>query len=99
MAIKPLDDRVLVKPTEAAEKTESGIFLPDSAQEKPTQGKVVAVGPGKLNDDGDRTPLEVKKGDTVIYGKYAGTEVDVDGDEGVILRESEILAVLENAKK
>jgi len=98
MAIKPLDDRVLVKPTEAAAKTEAGIFLPDSAQEKPTQGKVVAVGPGKLNDDGDRTALEVKKGDTVIYGKYAGTEVDVDGDECVILRESEILAVLEKSK-
>ena len=94
MAIKPLDDRVLVKPTVAETKTSSGIFLPESAQEKPTQGKVVAVGPGKLNDDGDRTALEVKKGDTVIYGKYAGTEVDVDGDELVILRESEILAVL-----
>ena len=98
MAIKPLDDRVLVKPTEAESKTASGIYLPDSAQEKPTHGKVVAVGPGKLNDDGDRTALEVKKGDTVIYGKYSGTEVDVDGKAHVILRESEILAVLETSK-
>jgi chaperonin GroES len=94
MAVKPLDDRILVKPLEAETKTASGIFLPDSAQEKPTQGKVVAVGPGKMNDEGERTPVEVKKGDVVIYGKYSGTEIDVDGTEHVILRESELLAVL-----
>jgi chaperonin GroES len=95
MAIKPLEDRVLVKPTEAEQKTESGIYLPDSAQEKPTHGKVVAAGPGKLNEDGDRVALSVKKGDKVIYGKYAGTEVDVDGEPHVILRESELLAIIE----
>ncbi len=94
-SIKPLEDRVLVKPTQAKEKTESGIFLPDSAQEKPTHGQVVATGPGKLNEDGERTKLEVSKGDKVIYGKYAGTEIDIDGDTHVILRESEILAVLD----
>ncbi len=95
MAVKPLDDRILVKPLEAETKTASGIYLPDGSQEKPTQGKVVAAGPGKMNDDGERTPIEVKKGDTVIYGKYSGTEIDVDGVEHVILRESELLAVLE----
>jgi len=93
--IRPLEDRVLVKPIEQEDQTASGIYLPESAKEKPTHGKVVAVGPGKLNDDGNRTELEVSKGDKIIYGKYAGTEVDVDGDDHVILRESEILAVLD----
>ncbi len=95
MAIKPLDDRIVVKPHEAEEKTSSGIYLPDSAKEKPTTATVIAVGPGKLNDSGERTPVEVAKGDTVIYGKYAGTEVEVDGDKHVILRESELLAKME----
>jgi chaperonin GroES len=95
MAIKPLDDRVLVKPDEAEEKTASGIYLPDSAKEKPMHGKVIAVGPGRVNDDGERTEMEVRKGDTVMYGKYSGTEVEIDGDKHVILRESELLAVLE----
>ena len=95
MAIKPLEDRVLVKPEEAEQKTSAGIFLPESAQSKPTQGKVVAVGPGKLNDDGERTKPEVKKGDKVIYGKFAGNEIEVDGDTHVLLRESELLAVVE----
>ena len=95
MSVKPLDDRILVKPLEAETKTANGIYLPDSAQEKPTQGKVIAAGPGKMNDKGERTKVEVKKGDTVIYGKYSGTEIDVDGDKLVILRESELLAVLE----
>jgi chaperonin GroES len=95
MAIKPLDDRVLVKPDEAEEKTASGIYLPDSAKEKPMHGKVIAVGPGRVNDDGERTEMEVRKGDTVMYGKYSGTEVESDGDKHVILRESELLAVLE----
>ena len=94
MKVKPLEDRVLVKPLEAETKTSAGIYLPESAKEKPTQGKVVAVGPGKLNDDGNRTALEVNKGDVVIYGKYSGTELDVDGTDHVMLRESELLAVV-----
>ncbi len=96
MKVKPLDDRVLIKPTEAETKTASGIYLPDGAQEKPMYGKIISIGPGKLNDDGERTPMEVKKGDLVLYGKYTGTEVDVDGKEMIITRESEILAVLDD---
>ena len=95
ISVKPLDDRVLVKPNAAEEKTASGIYLPESAKEKPVMGKVVAAGPGKLNDDGSRTALSVKKGDTVIYGKYGGTEVDLDGVKHMILRESELLGVVE----
>jgi chaperonin GroES len=94
-SIRPLEDRVIVKPTEAEEKTSSGIYLPQGAQEKPQHGKVIATGPGKLDDEGNRTAVEVSKGDVVIYGKYAGTEVDIDGEKHVILRESELLAVLE----
>lgn len=94
MKIKPTEDRVLVKPHKAEEKTTSGIYLPDTAREKPMRGEVVATGPGKANDDGTRTELEVKKGDVVIYGKYAGTEIEVDGEPHMILRESELLAVL-----
>jgi len=93
-AITPLDDRVLVKPQEAEEKTASGIYLPEGAKEKPQTGTIVAAGPGKLTDDGDRTPLTVKKGDTVLYGKYAGTEIDVDGNSHMIMRESELLGVM-----
>ncbi len=93
--VRPMEDRVLVKPTEAETKTASGIFLPESATEKPMTGKVVAVGPGKLNDDGGRTALSVKKNDTVIYGKYAGTEVDIDGVEHMIVKESELLGIIE----
>ncbi len=93
--LKPLEDRVVVKPDVAEEKTASGIFLPEGAQEKPLTGKVVATGPGKLTDAGERAALQVKKGDKVIYGKYAGTEVDVDDDKLIILRESELLGVIE----
>ncbi|MEM1108363.1 MAG: co-chaperone GroES [Planctomycetota bacterium] len=93
--IKPLDDRVLVKPEAAEEKTASGIYLPEGAKEKPQHGKIVAAGPGSLNDDGSRTALTVKKGDTVLYGKYAGTEIDVDGVTHMIMRESELLGVME----
>lgn len=93
--VRPLDDRVLVQPNASEEKTASGIFLPESAKEKPMMGKVLATGPGKLNDDGSRTPLGVKKGDTVVYGKYAGTEIEVDGDDLIIIRESELLGVVE----
>jgi len=95
MKIKPLDDRVLVKQSEAEEKTAGGIVLPDSAQEKPQRGKVIATGAGKLLDSGERGSLSVKKGDEVFYGKYAGSEVEVDGETYVILRESDILAIID----
>ena len=92
LTLKPLDDRVVVEPTEADEKTAGGILLPDTAKQKPQQGKVVAVGPGKLNDDGNRLALGVKVGDTVLYGKYSGSDVEVNGQELKILRETDILA-------
>ncbi len=95
MNIKPLDDRIVVKQSDAEEVTAGGIVLPDSAKEKPQRGKVVAMGPGKLLDNGQRAPIAVKKNDEVFYGRYAGTEVEVDGVKFVILRESEILAVLD----
>ena len=93
--ITPIDDRVLIKPHEAEEKTASGIYLPEQAKERPMTGEVLAVGPGKLKDDGSRAPLSVKKGDTVLFGKYAGTEVEIDDDSYMILRESELLGVVE----
>ncbi len=95
MAVKPLDDRVLLKQCEAEEVTAGGIVLPDSAKEKPQRGKVVATGPGKLLDNGERGSLSVKKGDEVFYGKYVGTEIKIDGEEYVLIRESDILAVIE----
>ena len=95
MKLKPLGDRVVVKAAEAEEKTKSGILLPDSAKEKPTKGKVISAGPGRLDDKGKPMPLGVKAGDTVYYGKYSGTEVEVDGQKFVILREQDILGVLE----
>jgi len=94
LALRPLDDRVVVEPTDAEEKTAGGILLPDTAKQKPQQGKVVAVGPGKLSDKGERTAVGVKVGDTVIYGKYSGSDVEVSGLELKILRESDILAKL-----
>ncbi|OGO18532.1 MAG: co-chaperone GroES [Chloroflexi bacterium RBG_16_50_11] len=90
--LQPLADRVLVKPTEKEEKTKSGIYLPDTAKEKPQEGEIVAVGPGKMTDDGKRIPLDLKVGDRVIYAKYGGTEIKVDDEELMILRESDILA-------
>jgi len=95
MKLKPLDDRVVVKPEEAEEKTAGGIVLPDTAKEKPMMGKVVAVGEGKLLDNGNRVAVAVKKGQTVLYGKYAGNDVEIDQVEYKILRESEILGILE----
>ncbi|MCD6405682.1 MAG: co-chaperone GroES [Planctomycetes bacterium] len=95
MAIKPLDDRVLIEPVEAEEKTPGGIVLPDTAKEKPMRGKIVATGPGKLLETGKRPEMTVKKGDQVIYGKYSGTEVKVKGKEYIIVRESELLAKVE----
>ena len=95
MNIRPLDDRIVVQPVEAEEKTAGGIVLPDTAKEKPLQGKVLAVGPGRMLDDGSRADMSVSKGDTVLYGKYSGTEVTVEGDELLILKESDILAKIE----
>ena len=93
--LKPLADRVIVKQTEAEEKTKSGIYLPDAAKEKPTKGKVIAVGRGKLDEKGRPMEIGVRTGDTVYYGKYSGTDVEVDGQKFVILRETDILGVLE----
>ncbi len=90
--IQPLADRVVVRALEEAEQMRGGLYIPDTAKEKPQEGEIVAVGPGKPNDDGGRTPMEVAEGDRVLYGKYSGTEVTVDGDEYLILRESDILA-------
>jgi chaperonin GroES len=95
MKLKPLQDRVIVKQQEAEEKTASGILLPDAAKEKPTKGKVIAVGPGKLSEKGKPMNLSVKVGDVVWYGKYSGNDVEVNSEKFVILRESEILGVLE----
>ncbi len=95
MAIKPLDDRVLVKRLEAEERTAGGIVLPDTAKEKPQRGKIVAIGTGKLLDDGSRAQPSVNPGEVVLFGKYAGTDVKIEGEEHVIMRESELLGVLE----
>lgn len=94
MAIKPLEDRIVVKPIQADSKTASGLYLPESAKEKPIQGEVVAIGPGRLLDNGKRAKPVVGKGDRVLYGKYAGTEVEVKGVKHLILRESELLGVI-----
>lgn len=96
MAIKPLDDRVLVKRLEAEERTAGGIVLPDTAQEKPQRGRVIAVGPGARREDGQRNPMSVKEGQVVLFGRYAGTEIKIDGEEHTIMRESELLGVLED---
>ena len=93
LSLRPLDDRIVVEPTEAEEKTAGGILLPDTAKQKPQQGKVVAVGPGKLSDKGSRTAVAVKVGDLVLYGKYSGSDVEVSDRELKILRESDILAM------
>lgn len=94
MNLKPLADRVVAKPLEEEDKTPGGIILPDTAKEKPQKGKIVAAGPGKLDENGKRVAMEVKKGDVVLYGKYSGTEIKVDGEEYLILRESDILAIV-----
>ncbi|MEI8259584.1 MAG: co-chaperone GroES [Deltaproteobacteria bacterium] len=94
MKIRPLQDRVLVKRIESEEKTKGGIIIPDTAKEKPIEGKVIAVGAGKVGEDGKQRPLDVKAGDRILFGKYAGTEVKMDGDEHLILREEDILGVV-----
>ena len=95
MSIRPLQDRIIVKRLESAEVTKGGIIIPDSAQEKPMEGKVISVGNGKLNDDGKRIAPDVKAGDIVLFSKYAGTEVKIDGEEHLIMREDDILGVIE----
>jgi chaperonin GroES len=95
MKLRPLQDRVIVKQSDAETETASGIVLPDSAKEKPTKGKVISVGPGKVDEKGKHMELAVRTGDTVFYGKYSGTDIEVDGQKFVILRESDILGVLE----
>ena len=94
MAIQPLGDRVLIKPLEAQEKTKGGIVLPDTAKEKPQEGKVVAVGKGRVSEEGKVMPLEVKAGDKVLYGKYSGTEITIEGDEYLIVKDEDILAII-----
>jgi chaperonin GroES len=93
--IRPLQDRLIVERLEGEEKTASGLFIPDNAKEKPQQGKVVAVGKGKVRDDGTIQPLDLKKGDRILFGKYSGTEIKIDGNEYLIMREDDVLGVLE----
>jgi chaperonin GroES len=95
MKIRPLNDRVLVQRTEEETKTKGGIIIPDTAKEKPAEGKVIAAGNGRLGDDGKRIPLEIKKGDRVLFSKYGGTEVKVDVEEYLIMREDDILGIIE----
>jgi chaperonin GroES len=95
ISLKPLGDRVVVKPIEQEEVTSGGIMLPDTAKEKPQKGEILAVGPGNRNDAGERVEMDVKVGDTVLYAKYAGTEIKLEGDKVLVLRESDILAIIE----
>jgi chaperonin GroES len=99
MKIRPLQDRLLVQRTEGEEKTSGGIIIPDTAKEKPQEGMVIATGKGKPRDDGGITPLDVSAGDRILFGKYAGTDVKLDGEDYVILREDDVLAVLDSKKK
>ena len=95
MSVQPLEDRIVIKPADAETRTESGIYLPETAKEKPMQGKVVSVGPGRRLDNGERVKPAVKKGDIVVYGKYAGTEIKAEGKDMLIIREGDILAILD----
>ena len=94
MKVKPLTDRVLIKPLETEEMKKGGIIIPDTAKEKPQEGEVIEVGPGRVSEEGDKIPMEVKKGDKVLYGKYSGTEVTIDDVEYLIMRESDIFAII-----
>ena len=96
MQVRPLHDRVLVKRVSEEERSKGGIIIPDTAKEKPVQGEVIAVGQGRVNEDGKLRPLDVKKGDRILFGKYAGTEIKIDGDEFLMMREEDILGVLAN---
>jgi len=95
MKVRPLNDRILVRRLEEGEQRVGGIIIPDTAKEKPQQGKVIAVGAGKIKDDGKRIPLDVKAGDTILFGKYSGQEIKLDGEEYLIMREDEVLAILD----
>lgn len=95
MKLRPLQDRILVRRVEEEEKTKGGIIIPDTAKEKPGEGKVVSVGNGKVGDDGKRIPLEIKKGDRILFGKYSGSDVKIEGDEYLIMREDDVLCVIE----
>jgi chaperonin GroES len=99
MNVRPLHDRIIVQRLEEGEQKIGGIISPDTAKEKPQQGKVIAAGNGKAKDDGKRIPLDVKSGDTILFGKYSGQEIKIDGDEFLIMREDEVLAVVENGAK
>jgi chaperonin GroES len=94
MNVKPLEDRILLKPMEAEQKTAGGIIIPDNAKEKPQKGEVIAIGPGKTTDKGQKINMTLRKGDSVLYGKYTGSEITIDGQDYLILRESDVLAVL-----
>jgi chaperonin GroES len=96
MKVTPLADRLLVKREEPSETVKGGIIIPDTAKEKPQEGKVIAVGPGRVDENGKRVPMEVKRGDRILMGKYSGTEVKINGEEHIILREDDVLAILEN---
>ena len=95
MKVRPLRDRIIVKRLDEEEKTKGGIIIPDSAKEKPIEGRVIAVGDGKIKDDGTKIPLDVKKGDRVLFAKYAGTEIKIDGEEHLMMKEDDILAIIE----
>ncbi|MCL6622121.1 MAG: co-chaperone GroES [Syntrophobacterales bacterium] len=95
MKVKPLNDRVLVKRTEEMQMTKGGIYIPDTAKEKPIEGRIIAVGPGKMSDQGQRMTLQVKEGDRVLFSKYAGTEIKIEGEEYLMMREDDILAIIE----
>lgn len=99
MKVRPLHDRVLIKRIEEKESVKGGIIIPDTAKEKPMEGEVVAVGPGKIDEDGKRSAMDVKEGDRILFGKYAGTEIKIDDQDYLIMREEEILAVLQKAAK
>jgi chaperonin GroES len=95
MKVRPLHDRLIVKRSEEEEKTKGGIIIPDTAKEKPIEGKVIAVGKGKIKKDGTKIPMEVKKGDRILFAKYAGTEVKIDGEEHLIMKEDDVIAIIE----
>ncbi len=95
MKVRPLHDRIIVKRLEEEEKTKGGIIIPDTAKEKPIEGRVVAVGDGKIKEDGTKIPMEVKKGDRILFAKYGGTEIKIDGEEHLMMREDDVLAIIE----
>ena len=95
MKVKPLHDRIIVKRLEEEEKTKGGIIIPDTAKEKPIEGKVIAVGDGKIKEDGTKIPMDVKKGDRILFAKYAGTEIKIDGEEHLMMKEDDVLAIIE----